>query len=44
VAGMVDVMNYFEMKPAQFRVQWLELSETDKEQLKSRIENGSLTY
>jgi len=41
---MIEVMKYFEMKPAEFRAQWAELTETDKRQLKNGISSGTLTY
>lgn len=41
---MIKVMKFFEMNAAQFRTQWLQLIENDREQLKSGIENGTLTY
>lgn len=34
---MVDVMHFFEMKPAQFKPEWARLSEQDKEQLKEGV-------
>lgn len=44
VATMIDVMKYFEMKPAEFKAQWDQLTDTGKAQLKEGIGNGSLTY
>lgn len=44
MASMVDVMKFFGMKPPEFRKDWAELSRQDKEDLKSGIENGTLTY
>lgn len=44
MASMVDVMKFFRMKPQEFRKDWAELSPQDKEDLKSGIENGTLTY
>lgn len=43
-ASMVDVMKFFDMKPAEFRGEWAALSATDKEQFKAGIGDGSLTY
>lgn len=43
-ASMVDVMKYFEMKPAEFRAQWTKLSENDRTVLREGIGNGSFTY
>jgi hypothetical protein len=43
-ATMIDVMKYFEMKPAEFKAQWARLTDTGKAQLKEGIGNGSLTY
>lgn len=42
--GMVAVMHFFGMKVGEFRKEWAELSDKDKAELKSGIENGSLTY
>lgn len=42
--SMVDVMKYFGLKPTEFRKEWAELSETDKEDLKKGVADGSLTY
>lgn len=39
VATMIDVM-----KPAEFKAQWDQLTDTGKAQLKEGIGNGSLTY
>jgi hypothetical protein len=43
-ATMIDVMKYFELKPAEFKAQWAQLTATDKTQLKEGIGSGSLTY
>lgn len=39
-----DIMQFFEMDSATFMKEWRGLSAQDKEQIKSGIENGSLTY
>lgn len=44
MANMVDVMKFFGMTPARFRVEWAELSEADKKALKQGVADGSLTY
>jgi hypothetical protein len=41
---MVDVMKFFELRPAEFRPLWAALTERDKEQLRAGIADGSLTY
>lgn len=41
---MAAVMKFFEMRPADFRREWAELTPQDKEQLKAGVANGSLTY
>lgn len=41
---MKEVMAYFGMKIGEFRNEWAKLSDTDKEQLKSGVIDGSLTY
>lgn len=43
-ASMVEVMRYFGMKPAEFRAQWGELSENDRNAIREGIGNGSFTY
>lgn len=35
---------YPEYKMAKFRAEWAELSDESKEQLKTGVENGTLTY
>lgn len=49
--GMLAVMRYFGMKPAEFKTQWAAMTDTDKEQLKNGVgtwdgekASGSLTY
>jgi hypothetical protein len=51
--GMIAVMRYFGMNPAQFKAQWGKLSEEEKFQLKTGIGSydettgvatGALTY
>lgn len=44
MANMVDVRKFFGMTPAQFRNQWAELTEADKNALKQGVADGSLTY
>ena len=44
MASMVDVMKFFDIKAGQFRLEWAELSQQDKDELKSGIDNGTLTY
>ena len=40
-----DIMNYFGYKTAgEFMRDWKQLSDSEKEQLRSGIENGTLTY
>lgn len=39
-----DIMQFFEMDSATFMKEWRGLSAQDKEQIKTGIENGSLTY
>lgn len=41
---IVQIMHFFDMKIGQFRKEWAELTEADKEQLRGAIENGTLTY
>lgn len=49
---MVDVMKYFGMSTGQFRTEWAELSDTDKDALKNGVgkldangnPTGTLTY
>jgi hypothetical protein len=47
---MLDVFNYFSdnktngYKLAAFKADWTKLSDKDKEDLKSGIANGTLTY
>lgn len=43
-ASMVDVMKYFDLKPGEFRKEWAALSDSDKEDLKRGIGDGTLTY
>lgn len=43
-ATMVDVMKFFEIVPTAFRKEWQELDAPAKEQLKSGIGDGTLTY
>lgn len=43
-ANLAAIMQFFELKPGEFRKEWYELSEEDKEQLKRGIGDGSLTY
>lgn len=43
-ATMVQVMKFFESTPAKFRAEWNELTEDDKNALKQRTGDGSLTY
>jgi hypothetical protein len=51
--GMLAVMRFFEMNPAEFKAQWTRLSDEEKLQLKTGIGSydektgvatGSLTY
>ena len=42
--GMGAVAKYFGIRLADFRVQWAQLTDTDKAQLKEGIGSGSLTY
>jgi hypothetical protein len=41
---VVDVMKFFEIKAAQFRLEWAALTAEDKAQLRVGIQNGTLTY
>ena len=41
---MVDVMKFFGIPIAQFRKEWAELTDKDKEQIKQGIEDGTLSY
>ena len=41
---MAAVMKFFDMKPTAFKNEWQQLTDTDKEQLKSGIADGTLTY
>ena len=42
---MISVMKFFGYpNAAAFRADWQKLTENDREQLKTGIENGSLTY
>ncbi len=42
---MVDVKNYFEIENiAKFRVEWAELTDQDKADLKQGIGDGTFTY
>lgn len=43
-ASMVEVMRYFEMKPAEFRSQWTQLDEASRTALREGIGNGTYTY
>lgn len=43
-ATMLDVMRFFDMKPAAFKAEWSKMTDKDKIQLKVGIGNGSLTY
>jgi len=45
MATMIDVMHYFGYPTAAaFKKDWSQLSDKDKEELKTGIEDGSLTY
>jgi hypothetical protein len=41
---MVEVMKFFGMRPTDFRKEWAELTDTDRDQLKAVHADGSLTY
>lgn len=41
---MKDVMEYFDMTVAEFRREWAKMTPSDKEQLKTGIQSGTLTY
>jgi hypothetical protein len=41
---MVQVMRYFQIPIGQFKKEWNELTESDKEDLKKGIMDGTLTY
>jgi hypothetical protein len=42
--GMLAVMHYFDMKIGDFKTQWAQLTDADKTQLKTGVDNGTLTY
>jgi len=44
IASVLDVMHYFDMKPGEFKLDWMKMTVTDKDQLRAGIGNGSLTY
>lgn len=37
-ASMVDVMKFFEIAPTQFRKEWAELTDQDKQDLKEMVD------
>lgn len=39
-----EIRDYFGMKAADMIREWKELSEKDKEEIRTGIENGTLTY
>lgn len=39
-----EIRDFFGMKASDMIREWKELSETDKEQIRTGIENGTLTY
>lgn len=39
-----DIMAFFGMAPKEMTKEWKALSDQDKEDIKSGLENGSLTY
>ena len=38
------VQQFFGMAAAEFRKEWVELTESDKAQIQEGLKNGSLTY
>lgn len=42
--SLKDIMAFFGMSPREMTKEWKALSDKDKEQIKSGLENGSLTY
>lgn len=43
-ATMVDVMKWFDMRPAEFKKEWARLTDRDKDDLKKGIGDSTLTY
>lgn len=43
-ASVKQVVDYFGMKLSEFKKEWEKMTETDKEQLKKGIGDGTLTY
>lgn len=43
-ASLADVRKYFDMDPAEFRKEWLELSAEDKAAIRQGLGDGSMTY
>lgn len=41
---MVKVMKFFGMSTTEFRKEWAQLTDQDREQIKAGVADGSLTY
>lgn len=43
-ANIAEVMKALDMKPGEFRKEWAELADQDKDQIKEGVGNGTMDY